>query len=70
MKGRLKDRLDYRDIDCNDYPKVQLSNSYKLKEAESLWLEPLGDKTMELHCDYCDGDAFQVYFEGVNLLYV
>ena len=43
---------------------------YKLKEAESLWLEPLGDKTMELHCDYCDGDAFQVYFEGGQIYYM
>jgi hypothetical protein len=47
--------------------------SYELVETESFWAEPLGEKTHQMVCDYCNEkdephwnkkNTFQVFFEG------
>jgi uncharacterized Zn finger protein (UPF0148 family) len=44
--------------------------SYELKETESYWCDPLGDKTLEVHCNNCKSDAFQIFFEGDVIYFI
>ena len=43
---------------------------YELKETESLLADEYkyAEKTMQMHCDHCKGDAFEVFLEG-NVVY-
>ena len=37
---------------------------YNLVETDSHWEHPHGKKTLQVYCDHCKSDAFQVYFEN------